>query len=208
MTLVNNKALLQLREFLLRLKNIGKGRAIEIAGGEFHVTRRVLQSLFERTDLMDRCKESIALARQLQRESSQIGEVFHSSMEEFITENKYNCIVLRYCSGYLDRSGLRSFLIKLAAMLKEDKSRSQRAQQRGSFIIVQDQVQDEDRLGMMEFGQIVRRRTLFEKIFKEANLLVFDQEGPRMVHKDMLGLMTWALCPVSSGASTRVWSEP
>ena len=59
-------------------------------------------------------------------------------MEEFITENKYNCIVLRYCSGYLDRFGLKSFLIKLAAMLKEGKSRTQRAQQRGSFIIVQD----------------------------------------------------------------------
>ena len=91
----------QMRGFVDGLNSMKSFTALEVACGGCHVTRDYLMGKFFRTDLMDQCPESIKLAEKLQAESGKIGDVKKSSMQDFMTINKYNCIVLRYCIGYL-----------------------------------------------------------------------------------------------------------
>ena len=114
----------QMRGFVDGLKSMKSFTALEVACGECHVTRDYLMHKFFRTDLMDQCPESIKLAEKLQVESGKIGDVKKSSMQDFMTINKYNCIVLRYCIGYLDDDELVQFLQKLGTMLAESKGAS------------------------------------------------------------------------------------
>ena len=39
-------------------------------------------------------------------------------MQKFETDSKYDCIVLRHCTGYLEDAELKEFLQKLGTMLK------------------------------------------------------------------------------------------
>ena len=68
---------------------------------------------------MDQAADSIAIARKLKEECPRIGSVYESSMQEFDGHKEYNCIVLRYVTGYLDDQELIRFLSRLGNMLAE-----------------------------------------------------------------------------------------
>ena len=59
-------------------------------------------------------------------------------MQKFETDKKYNCIVLRYCTGYLSDEELSTFLKKLGSMLEKGSDDLHDQEQETSFIIIQD----------------------------------------------------------------------
>ena len=65
-------------------------------------------------------------------------------MKEFDWEGKWNCILFRFCVGYLDDDELISVLKKAKQCLKERKNPSKRLKAKESYIIIQDQVKEDD----------------------------------------------------------------
>ena len=53
MKLANPEAIKQMSNFFARIPKLGEDRAIEIAGGEFHVSKDLLRHRFRQIDLMD-----------------------------------------------------------------------------------------------------------------------------------------------------------
>ena len=100
-----------------------KNRALEVGCGEGHVTRFLLENMFDQTDLLDQCPTSIAYARALKDEyPSKIGDITLTTMQEFNTTHKYNCIVLRWTLGYLCYYTASKVLKKLGQMLVENNN--------------------------------------------------------------------------------------
>ena len=83
-------------------------------------------------------------------------------METFESKLKYDCIVLRYCIGYLDAKAAAKVLKKLGSMLTPNLNLHQRAASSTSYILVQDQVVPEDRDIGEDLGQQARRQTILE----------------------------------------------
>ena len=92
--------------------------ALEVACGECLVTRGILLEKFFEIDLMDQSEAAIEHAEKLQAENPCINMVHKKSMQKFETDSKYDCIVLRHCTGYLEDAELKEFLQKLGTMLK------------------------------------------------------------------------------------------
>ena len=85
-------------------------------------------------------------------------------MEAFTPDTTFNCIVLRYCIGYLDDEAAVEFLQKMGQALETEHRMRARASSSKSFILLQDQTQGEgSNEGKVE-GQKTRRRTSLENI--------------------------------------------
>ena len=103
----NNPALLsELDNFIFGLKSMKKENAFEIACGECHVTRDLFSKIFDKTDLLDQCPQSIEHAKKLKKDCDKVNEIYHSDMASFDWEGKWNCILFRFCIGYLDEDDL------------------------------------------------------------------------------------------------------
>ena len=76
-------------------------KALEVACGECMVSRDILLDKFFEIDLMDQSIGAIEFAQALQEKNKKIRKIYNSSMQKFETDRLYNCIVLRYCTGYL-----------------------------------------------------------------------------------------------------------
>ena len=63
-------------------------------------------------------------------------------MQEFEPSSKYNCIVLRYCIGYLDDREASQFLAKLALSMVptaiDPNDKVNDAEKQASYILIQD----------------------------------------------------------------------
>lgn len=77
MALVNSAAIAQLESALLKQKALRRQRALEVACGECHVTRDLLQRHFDKIDLLDQCPKAIEYARALEQESGHVGDIYH-----------------------------------------------------------------------------------------------------------------------------------
>ena len=100
-----------------------KSSAFEVACGKCHVTRDVLQWHFQSVDLLDQCPQSVKIARELQASSKRVRNVFQNTMQDIVSGRagaaslQYDCVVLRYCIGYLGEEQAVELLVKLARML-------------------------------------------------------------------------------------------
>ena len=122
-----------------------KRRALEVACGGSHVTRNVLLKYFNEIELMDRAYEAVKEANQLRLQNdNKIVAVHQASMEDFSSSNTFNCIILRYCFGYLSDYDAVQFLRKMGQMLDVENKRRSRAATSRSFILLQDNIQDEN----------------------------------------------------------------
>ena len=59
-------------------------------------------------------------------------------MQSFQANSTYNCIVLRYCIGYLNADDLVLFLRKIGTMLSNTTSDCKRMCQKESYIVIPD----------------------------------------------------------------------
>ena len=65
-------------------------------------------------------------------------------MIEFGWAKKWNCILFRFCVGYLDDDELIIVLKKAKQCLKERNNPNKRLATKESYIIIQDQVKEDD----------------------------------------------------------------
>ena len=101
-------------ESLTSMKN---DKALEVACGEAHCTEKLLIHKFHETDLFDQCPEAIKDANKKLDCYPKLGNVSISRMQDFTFDSKYNCILCRYCPGYLSDDELVEFLQKAAKNL-------------------------------------------------------------------------------------------
>ena len=52
--------------------------------------------------MLDRCPLAISHAKQLAKECGRVNNIFQKTMQEFRSKEKYDCIFLRYQTGYLN----------------------------------------------------------------------------------------------------------
>ena len=57
---------------------------------------------FKEVHLLDRCPKAIEHANKLSKESGRVNKIIHSNMQEFRSKEKYDCIFMRYQTGYLN----------------------------------------------------------------------------------------------------------
>lgn len=87
---------------LRTVKSLQKGNALDVACGIGKLSRDLLSRIFKKVDMFELDKEDFEEAKKLNHSSSNIGKIVNASMQEFTADDKYNMIVLRWCSGYLD----------------------------------------------------------------------------------------------------------
>ena len=146
---------------------MGRDHALEVACGQCHVTRSLLVKHFAKIDLMDRSPEAIMHAEQLRAESKRIGAVSKATMQEFKPTAKYNCIVLRYCIGYLNDVEAVDFLSRLGQSLVSTPASqpshgaelTHTQDRQPSYLLVQDQAVPENDDEFLEDGQRVRKES-------------------------------------------------
>ena len=118
-----------------------------MACGGCHVTRNVLLKYFNEIELMDRAHEAVKEVNQLRLQNgNKIVAVHQASMEAFLPDTSFNCIVLRYCIGYLSDDAAVQFLRKMGQALDVEHKRISRAATSRSFILLQDNIQGEDHI--------------------------------------------------------------
>ncbi len=111
---VNPRILDQLKNFIDNCTSMKKEKALDVACGTGWVTKEVLLSRFSEVDLFDRCKQALDNAKEKIGKNPKLGEPIVHTMQNFPWDSKWNCIVCRYCVGYLDDEELVQFLKKAA----------------------------------------------------------------------------------------------
>ena len=76
----------------------------------------------------------------LQDRFSELSKIDQATMQSYVWEEEYTCIILRWCIGYLTNEELKKFLIKASAHLHKDSKSKTRNSEPTSFIIVLDNV--------------------------------------------------------------------
>jgi len=72
----------------------------------------VLVELFDKVDLFDRCPVALALVNAVKAVLPKLKHVKQATMQEYQFEEKYNLILMCWCSGYLDDEEFLIFLRK------------------------------------------------------------------------------------------------
>ena len=114
--------------------------ALEVACGAAHCTKMVLSKKFYKIDLFDESQGAVTDAMKNLEGVERVGQVAKSRMQDYTFDEKYNCILLRYCVGYLTDDELVVFLKKAAENLVGQADEQKRVASLKSFILVQDQV--------------------------------------------------------------------
>ena len=78
-------------------------------------------------------------------------------MQSYAWQRKYDCIILRWCIGYLNETELESFLRKALLHLRSTEHRVLRRKSPKSFIIVLENVIKEDEYSFIVKGERYRR---------------------------------------------------
>ena len=106
----HQKAIILLEEFIKSMTSLGTKRALEVAAGDGQASRDLLQNFFEAIDCFDQCPNAIKQLEMLQDSIKKIQKVDQATMQSFFWEELYDCILLRWCVGYLGDEELIVFL--------------------------------------------------------------------------------------------------
>ena len=110
MAKANPKALEQLNRFIGELATMKCETALEVACGAAHCTKAVLSKKFCKIDLFDESQGAVTDALKNLEGVERVGQVATSRMQDYTFDEKYNCILLRYCVGYLTDDELVQFI--------------------------------------------------------------------------------------------------
>ena len=150
-----------------------KFRAIDVGCGNCELSEDLLSDLFTEIDFLDINQDAIDKANNLLQRKGKKGEAIKHDMRTFQPVRQYNCVVMRYCIGYMNRTRASLFLQKMNHYLERSLLKYHRAAQSKSYIIIQDQILPSDREEFWYKSQKVRHQSTLEEIFKEANLNIF-----------------------------------
>ena len=101
-----------MKKFIGSLPKLEYARALDVAGGDGRVAKEVLVEIFDKVDLFDRCPVALALVNAVKAVLPKLQHVEQATMQEYQFEEKYNLILMCWCSGYLDDEEFLIFLRK------------------------------------------------------------------------------------------------
>ena len=93
-------------------------------------------------------------------------------MQNYHFSNFYSCIFMRWCIGYIWDDEAEEFLKRAKKHLYKSPLVKTRSYVPGSFIIIVDQILDEEGPPIKVRGQWIRSENKYLSIFKNAGLLV------------------------------------
>ena len=95
---------------------------------------------FREIDCFDQCPRAVKKLEHLQERFSELAKIDQATMQSYVWEEEYTCIILRWCIGYLTNDELKAFLNKAKAHLSSDARSRTRTSEPTSFIIVLDNI--------------------------------------------------------------------
>ena len=95
--------------------------------------------------------------------------------------------------GYLADCVMVTFLRKAKTKLIPGRFRATRREQPESFIVVLDNIAEEDNDGTMVKGQRLRSEAKLESLFEQAGLLIHSKTGRELMPNDHCDVIAWAL---------------
>ena len=106
---------------------------------------------------------------------------------------EYSGIFMVWVAGYLGHQDLVTFLRKAKTKLLPSRWRTTRREAPESFIILLDNVIEEDDEPKVDKGQRLRTEAQLEAIFSDAGLLVHRRTKRETMPGDFTDVMAWAL---------------
>ena len=168
-------------------------RALDVAGGDGRLSKDFLLKQYRKVDHFDQCPTGVKKAKAALLRSPNFGHTQQAKMQDYGWRFEYSGIFMVWCSGYLARSELVSFLRKAKTRLMTGRFRTTRHQAPESFIILLDNVREDGEPPAIIKSQRVRSELELETIFEEAGLLIHkrsEREPMPGGHKDVV---VWAL---------------
>ena len=141
---VHSGATAQMKEILDGLKSIRRKTVIDVGCGGCELSRDLLKDYFQEIHFLDDNEEAIAEAIHLRNEFDLKCRFLKFWMQSFDIDEVYDCVVMRYCIGYLKDEEAMKFLRRMKVRLSGPKNIQKRSTQRESYILVQDQIVPEE----------------------------------------------------------------
>ena len=114
-------------------------------------------------------------------------------MQGFAWPFLYSAIFMVWCSGYLNRAELVTFLRKAKTKLIVDPGRVSRGRPPESFIFLFENVLEEHEESIVVKDQKIRTKSTLESIYHEAGLIVQKCWGPLVIPGPYMNVGVWAL---------------
>ena len=189
----NPVANMKLWEFLDNLPDLDFRNALEVAMGDALVTQGVLHERFEEVDMLDRKEDKVKAAELLKEKFPKINRITQCIMQTYRFQTKYNLIVMRWCSGFLNDFQLKEFLMKAQDNLKKCLSDGWRDTTQRSYIVLIDNIATEGEKPPKRKGQEVRFKEHFEMIFDAAKVRVMHEVEPFSIGDRLCDVKMWTL---------------
>ena len=190
---MNPDLIIQLRDFIDSLKSMKREKVLEVACGYGYVTDEILCDYFCEVHMFDQCTNAIDHVVTKFENEPKITSKTKRTMQSFEWDDEWNCIVFRYCVGYLEDEELKEVLIKAQKCLKGRVSTDKRGATQESYIIIQDQVCSEHEIVETQKDQRVRSQKQLEKIYKDAQLTISKDPNALTMKKNYFPVMIWSL---------------
>ena len=114
-------------------------------------------------------------------------------MQAFEWKFYYGAIFMVWCSGYLTSLQLITFLRKAQQRLLPSIFKPTRQNPGGSFIILLDNVRNDDEDLYEANGQFIRSAKELEEIFDQAGLIVYQTSEREAMPGNFRDVKVWAL---------------
>ncbi|CDW75016.1 methyltransferase-like protein 11a [Stylonychia lemnae] len=146
-------------------KTIGIQRALDCGAGIGRVTKYILESRFEKIDLLDPTKELLAKARDFIG-SDKVDKIYCTGLQDFEFEYQYDCIWVQWVLCYLTDKDIRVFLRKCSQYLRDENS----------LLICKENVHDDSFYVDKEDNSVIRSDKLFQEIFEEEGFCIVKHQ--------------------------------
>ncbi len=168
-------------------------RALDVARGDGRLATSELFKPYKRVYLFDQCPHAVAKAQAAMKQQKNLGYISRATMQKFTWPFFYSAIFMVWCSGYLERAELLTFLRKAKSHLLAVGPRTTRGSPPQSFIWLLENVRDPLEKPYIWKRQHVRSQQELEDIIKEAGLLVKRCSGKHSMPGTFNDVCAWAL---------------
>jgi SAM-dependent methyltransferase len=180
----NDRCIEILQDFIGLFPNRSNFRALDCAGGNGRFSVNFLLNIYKKVDLFDQSPIAIREAKENTRGHAALGYISHDTMQTFTWTYQYDMIFMVWCFGYLKSPELVDFLRKAQKNLSGPFCRPTRQTGPGKYIIVFDNVRNEEEEIYEEKGQTIRTGKELEDIFDEAGLVVYKRSEREAMPKE------------------------
>ena len=193
MDLCHQRSIQVLADFLESLPNRAVLRALDCAGGDGRLSTSFLMKTYQCVDLFDQCPVAVKKAKEAMQGHKAFGYVDQATMQAFEWKFHYNMIFMVWCSGYLTSLQLSTFLQRAQQRLMPSLFRPTRQSPGGSFIILLDNVKNDDEELYEAKGQYIRSAKELEEVFAQAGLIIYKASERAAMPKNFRDVKVWAL---------------